>query len=114
MKVEAARSAERRTMWSTVLLSAALLLGGVAMLMPYSAGVSRQHSSALNYWFSGCPGDDGEAWSQKPVNLGRQARHDCRAGAIARTSLAAGAVTGAGVVMLLVQVASLRRTEADS
>jgi hypothetical protein len=114
MTVEAARSTQRRTMWSVALLIAALLLGAGAMLMPYSAGVSRQHSSALNYWFSGCAEDDGEAWSQEPVNLGEQARQDCRAGAIARTAVAAGAITSAGVVMLLVEAVSLRRTEADS
>jgi hypothetical protein len=98
-------------MWAAALLAGALLLGGAALLTPYTAGVSRQHSTAMNYWFSGCPEDDGEAWSQAPVNLGSQARQDCRAGAVARTVVAAEVVTIASVVMLLVQVGSVRRSD---
>lgn len=111
MTVDAVRSTQRRTMWSCAFLIVALVLGGAAMLTPYTGGVSHQHSTALNYWFSGCPADEGEAWSQEPVNLGSQARQECRAGAVARTAVAAGTVTIAGVVMVLVQVCALRRSE---
>ena len=96
-------------MWAGALLLGALVVGRVLLLLPYTAGVSRQHASALSYWISaGCPADEGEAWSQEPVDLGSEARRSCRAGAVVRTVVAGTVVLTAGVVMVVVQLASLR------
>lgn len=102
------RAVQRRTAIATTVLFVALAVAGVLMLVPYTQGSSRQHSSALHYWFARCSQDDGEAWSERPFAEGEEARRDCRTGAVVRTAGAVGAVAVGIAVLGEVQILELR------
>ena len=103
----------RRTAAVLGCLLIAIAVAAAAMLVPYTAGVSRQHDNALHFWLHGCPADEGEAWSSEPVNLGQRARRECRDAALARSAIAAASLLLAGGVILFVQLTALAhpRTE---